>query len=151
MSIIMIPEVEAREILSNYDGSNNQLLEWKRKFVDVKNFKLTRPQADYVLKYKDTNPKVARKLSSNPKSQIHNGLNSSKSVAATNREPKGLTFLSVTRAIKAPNPIITALSTEGCKPVKPTNTTKALTPQPNRQIVPKRLVKVSTKPRIKAV
>ena len=57
----MIPEIEAREILSNYEGSNNQLLEWKRKFIDQKNFKLTRPQSDYVLKYKDTIPKIARK------------------------------------------------------------------------------------------
>ena len=56
-----IPEIEAREVLSSYEGSNNQLLEWKRKFVEVKNFKLTRPQADYVLKYKDTTPRVARK------------------------------------------------------------------------------------------
>jgi hypothetical protein len=47
----MIPEIEARELLSNYDGSNNQLLDWKRKFIDQKNFKLTRPQAEYVLKY----------------------------------------------------------------------------------------------------
>lgn len=56
-----IPEVEAREILNRYEGSNNVLLEYKRKFVEVKNFKLTRPQAEYVLKYKDTTPKVARK------------------------------------------------------------------------------------------
>jgi SWI/SNF-related matrix-associated actin-dependent regulator 1 of chromatin subfamily A len=57
----MIPEIEAREVLSTYEGSNNQLLEWKRKFVEVKNFKLTRPQSEYVLKYKDVTPKVARK------------------------------------------------------------------------------------------
>ena len=56
-----IPEVEAREILNEYEGSNNVLLEYKRKFVEVKNFKLTRPQSDYVIKYKDTIPKVARK------------------------------------------------------------------------------------------
>lgn len=61
MDTFNIPEIEAREILSTYDGSNNQLLEWKRKFVEVKNFKLTRPQAEYVLKYKDTTPRVARK------------------------------------------------------------------------------------------
>jgi SWI/SNF-related matrix-associated actin-dependent regulator of chromatin subfamily A-like protein 1 len=61
MESINIPEIEARNILSSYDGSNNQLLEWKRKFTDVKNFKLTRPQAEYVIKYKDTAPKVARK------------------------------------------------------------------------------------------
>ena len=57
----MIPEIEAREILSTYEGSNNQLLEWKRRFIDIKNFKLTRPQSEYVMKYKDITPKVARK------------------------------------------------------------------------------------------
>jgi SNF2 family DNA or RNA helicase len=57
----MIPEIEAREILETYEGGNNYLLEFKRKFIDVKNFKLTRPQAEYVLKYKDVTPKVAKK------------------------------------------------------------------------------------------
>ena len=57
----MIPEIEAREILSTYEGSNNVLLEYKRKFLDVKNFKLTRPQAEYVMKYQNTTPKIARK------------------------------------------------------------------------------------------
>lgn len=56
-----IPEIEAKNILLNYEGANNQLLEWKRKFVDVKNFKLTRPQSEYVLKYHEVTPKVARK------------------------------------------------------------------------------------------
>jgi hypothetical protein len=57
----MIPEIEARDILSTYEGSNNQLLEWKKKFIDVKSFKLTRPQSEYVIKYFETTPKVARK------------------------------------------------------------------------------------------
>jgi len=57
----MIPEIEARDILQTYEGFNNQLLDWKRKFIDVKNFKLTRPQSDYVLKYQNVKPKVARK------------------------------------------------------------------------------------------
>ena len=48
---IKIPEIEARNILSEYEGSNNQLLEWKRKLTEVKNFKLTRPQCEYVTKY----------------------------------------------------------------------------------------------------
>jgi SWI/SNF-related matrix-associated actin-dependent regulator 1 of chromatin subfamily A len=56
-----IPEIEAREILLNYEGSNNQFLDWKRKFVEVKNFKLTRPQSEHVIKYKDVVPKIARK------------------------------------------------------------------------------------------
>jgi SWI/SNF-related matrix-associated actin-dependent regulator 1 of chromatin subfamily A len=56
-----IPEIEAREILSTYEGSNNQLLEWKQKFISTKNHKLTRTQSDYVLKYHAITPKVARK------------------------------------------------------------------------------------------
>ncbi len=56
-----IPEIEARNILLSYEGSNNQLLEYKQKFLDVKNFKLTRPQSEYVIKYKDVKPKVAKK------------------------------------------------------------------------------------------
>lgn len=56
-----IPEIDAKNILLTYEGANNQLLEWKRKFVDVKNFKLTRPQSEYVLKYHEVTPKVARK------------------------------------------------------------------------------------------
>lgn len=56
-----IPEIEARNILIEYNGANNQLLEWKTRFIREKNFKLTRTQADYVLKYHQTTPKVARK------------------------------------------------------------------------------------------
>lgn len=56
-----IPEIEAREILLNYNGFNNQLLEWKKKFLEVKNFKLTRPQCDYVLRYHEVVPRVAKK------------------------------------------------------------------------------------------
>jgi SWI/SNF-related matrix-associated actin-dependent regulator 1 of chromatin subfamily A len=58
---IKIPEIEARSILLTYEGSNNQLLDWKRKIDEVKNFKLTRPQAEYVMKYYELSPKVARK------------------------------------------------------------------------------------------
>ena len=57
----MIPEIEARNILLSYEGSNNQLLEWKRKFLELKSFKLTRPQSEYVQKYYTTTPKVAKK------------------------------------------------------------------------------------------
>jgi SWI/SNF-related matrix-associated actin-dependent regulator 1 of chromatin subfamily A len=56
-----IPEIEAKEILSTYEGYNNQLLEWKDKFINLKNFKLTRPQSDYVIKYHMIKPKVAKK------------------------------------------------------------------------------------------
>jgi SNF2 family DNA or RNA helicase len=57
----MIPEIKAKEILDVYDGGNNQLLEWKLKFKNIRNFKLTRPQAEYVLKYHEVIPKVAKK------------------------------------------------------------------------------------------
>ena len=56
-----IPEIEAREILTGYTGFNNQILEWRRKSESSKNYTLTRPQSDYVLKYHDVTPKVAKK------------------------------------------------------------------------------------------
>jgi SWI/SNF-related matrix-associated actin-dependent regulator of chromatin subfamily A-like protein 1 len=54
-------EVEAREILSQYNGSNNQLLEWKLRFEKAIKFNLTRPQAEYVVTNQSVVPKVARK------------------------------------------------------------------------------------------
>ena len=56
-----IPEIEAREILTGYTGFNNQILEWRRKSESSKNYTLTRPQSDYVLKYHDVTPKIAKK------------------------------------------------------------------------------------------
>ncbi len=58
-----IPEVQAREILLTYEGYNNQLLEWKENLNSKKSksSKLTRTQSDYVLKYHNVVPKVARK------------------------------------------------------------------------------------------
>jgi SWI/SNF-related matrix-associated actin-dependent regulator 1 of chromatin subfamily A len=56
-----IPEIEARDILTNYEGFNNHLLEFKKKFLEVKNFKLTRPQSEYVIKYHEVTPRVAKK------------------------------------------------------------------------------------------
>lgn len=57
-----IPEVEARSILSQYEGSNNHILIWKKKLEDSKTFKISRTQAEYILKYHDVVPKVARKF-----------------------------------------------------------------------------------------
>lgn len=56
-----ILEIEARDILLGYEGFNNQLIDWKHKFQNVKNFQLTRPQAEYVMKYHEIVPRVARK------------------------------------------------------------------------------------------
>jgi hypothetical protein len=58
---IKIPEIDAKNILLKYEGANNQLLEWKRKFIEVKNFKLTRTQSEYVQKYHEISPKIAKK------------------------------------------------------------------------------------------
>lgn len=56
-----IPEIEAREIVTGYTGYNNQIIEWRTKFENIKNFTLTRPQSEYVLKYWEIEPKVAKK------------------------------------------------------------------------------------------
>ncbi len=56
-----IPEVEARDILLDYQGFNNQIIEWKRRLIETKNFKITRTLADYVIKYHEKVPKIARK------------------------------------------------------------------------------------------
>ncbi len=56
-----IPEIDARNILTEYNGFNNQILDWKLKYTSIKNFKLTRTQSDYILKYHQTAPKVAKK------------------------------------------------------------------------------------------
>ena len=56
-----IPEIEARKILETYEGANNQIIEWKRRILNGKGFKLTRPQSMYVLNNHQTVPKVARK------------------------------------------------------------------------------------------
>lgn len=77
-----IPEIEARDILLSYEGFNNQLLDWKERFSKIKNFQLTRPQAEYVLKYHETVPRVAKKY-----------LNISKNFASTIMESKHLTYV----------------------------------------------------------
>lgn len=56
-----IPEIVAREILLSYSGSNNHLLDLKKRLLEVKSFNLTRTQAEYIIKYEKTIPKVAKK------------------------------------------------------------------------------------------
>lgn len=56
-----ILENEARKILINYLGSNDQLLFWKNKILKNKKYNLTRTQAEYVIKYHQVNPKIAKK------------------------------------------------------------------------------------------
>ena len=56
-----IPEIVAKEILLSYAGSNNHLLDLKKRLLQTKNFSITRTQAEYIIKYEKTIPKVARK------------------------------------------------------------------------------------------
>ena len=64
----LLPEIQAREIVTGYTGYNNHILDLKHKFERSKNYSLTRPQSDYVIKYHEVVPKVARKYLSIAKS-----------------------------------------------------------------------------------
>lgn len=56
-----IPEIVAKEILFSYSGSNNHILELKKKLLENDLFNLTRTQAEYIMKYEKVIPKIARK------------------------------------------------------------------------------------------
>ena len=55
------PESKALVILDNYEGSNNYILNLKHKKENSKTFTPTRSQAEYIINYQHTNPKVAKK------------------------------------------------------------------------------------------
>ena len=54
-------EHKALELLESYSGANNYILFLKQKKENSKKFYPTRAQADYIVNYYDTPPKVARK------------------------------------------------------------------------------------------
>jgi SWI/SNF-related matrix-associated actin-dependent regulator 1 of chromatin subfamily A len=54
-------EHKALELLDTYSGANNYILYLKQKKEVSKKFYPTRSQADYIVNYHDSNPKVARK------------------------------------------------------------------------------------------
>jgi len=54
-------EHKALELLDSYSGANNHILFLKQKKENSKKFYPTRSQADYIVNYFDTHPKVARK------------------------------------------------------------------------------------------
>ncbi len=56
-----IPEIKARTLLESYEGGNNYILEMKMKMLNSKTFSLTRTQSDYIIKYYNISPKVAKK------------------------------------------------------------------------------------------
>ncbi len=56
-----VVERKALNILEDYSGSNNFLINLKQKFLTNKNFVPTRSQSDYIISYSETIPKVAKK------------------------------------------------------------------------------------------
>ena len=54
-------EHKALDLLDSYSGANNHILYMKTKKDTNKKFYPTRTQAEYVVTYFDTKPKVARK------------------------------------------------------------------------------------------
>jgi SWI/SNF-related matrix-associated actin-dependent regulator 1 of chromatin subfamily A len=55
------PEKKSLEILEDYNGSNNFILNLKNKKLNSKSFTPTRSQSEYIINYQNTTPKVAKK------------------------------------------------------------------------------------------
>lgn len=53
--------MRALRILEDYEGYNNYILRLQGKMKKFNHFKLTRAQADYIIKFKDRIPKIARR------------------------------------------------------------------------------------------
>ena len=60
-NISSLVEQKALELLDSYSGANNYILFLKQKKENSKKFYPTRAQADYIVSYFETTPKVARK------------------------------------------------------------------------------------------
>lgn len=56
-----IPERRALSILETYEGGNNYILKLKKRMESKKTFSLTKKQSEYVIKYHEVKPKIARK------------------------------------------------------------------------------------------
>lgn len=54
-------QLQVKEILLNYEGSNNMLLEWKYRVTINPNYLFTATQIEYTLKYYTTTPKVVKR------------------------------------------------------------------------------------------
>ena len=57
---INLPVIEAKEMLSSYDGANNYILNLKNYIINSKTFILTRSQSDYINKNYNEKPKIVR-------------------------------------------------------------------------------------------
>ena len=55
------PETRSLQILENYEGSNNYILNLKHKKQNSKTFTPTRTQAEYIINFHNRTPKVAKK------------------------------------------------------------------------------------------
>ena len=60
-SLNVLPEIKAKNILDTYEGSNNYILNIKKKTLTNKNYVITRSQAEYIINYENIIPKVAKK------------------------------------------------------------------------------------------
>jgi SWI/SNF-related matrix-associated actin-dependent regulator 1 of chromatin subfamily A len=60
-SLNSLPEIRAKNILETYEGSNNYILNIKKKGLTNKNYVITRSQAEYIINYENVIPKVAKK------------------------------------------------------------------------------------------
>jgi len=54
-------ERKALDLLETYQGANNYIIRLRQKQIDNKKFYPTRAQAEYIINYHETSPKVAKK------------------------------------------------------------------------------------------
>ena len=58
---VSVLEKKALDLLETYQGANNYIIRLRQKQVDNKKFYPTRAQAEYIINYYETAPKVAKK------------------------------------------------------------------------------------------
>jgi SWI/SNF-related matrix-associated actin-dependent regulator 1 of chromatin subfamily A len=58
---VSVLERKALDLLERYQGANNYIIRLRQKQIDNKKFYPTRAQAEYIINYYETSPKVAKK------------------------------------------------------------------------------------------
>ena len=58
---VSVLERKALDLLETYQGANNYIIRLRQKQIDNKKFYPTRAQAEYIINYYETSPKVAKK------------------------------------------------------------------------------------------
>ena len=58
---VSVLERRALDLLETYQGANNYIIRLRQKQIDNKKFYPTRAQAEYIINYHETSPKVAKK------------------------------------------------------------------------------------------